>query len=72
MSVVLGLVMFFTTSVFGSPALEELFVDDLRFKSCQISLQVDDDGYEIYVRRDCPSSKCSQRLLGGHINEKTR
>ena len=72
MNVVLGLAMFFATGVVGSPALEELFADDLRFKSCQISLQPDDDGYEIYVRRDCPSSRCSQRLLGGHINVNSR
>ena len=68
MSVVWGLAMFFATSVVGSPVLEELFTDNLRFKSCQISLRTDDDGYEIHVRRDCPSGRCSQRLLGGHIN----
>lgn len=42
MSVVLVVAMFFATSVAGSPALEELFADDLRFKSCQISLRTDD------------------------------
>ena len=68
MPVVLVVAMFATRVLASNPELENLFADDLRYKSCQISLQTDDDGYDIYVRRDCPSGNCSSRFLGGHIN----
>lgn len=68
MRVALVVVMFASKVLAGNPELENLFADDLRYKSCQISLQATDDGYNIDVRRDCPSEQCSSRFLGGHVS----
>ena len=59
----------FTTSAMANQELVNLLADDLRFKSCQISLKYDGyaKDYEILVDRDCPSGQCSIRLLGGYI-----
>lgn len=68
MRVVLVVAMFATRVLASNTELENLFADDLRYKSCQISLRATDDGYDVDVRRDCPSENCSSRFLGGHVN----
>ena len=67
LSVVVSMVLGGEVSAVDSK-LETLFPDGgLRYKSCRIAWRADDAGYEIVVRRDCPSGDCYPYYLKGEV-----
>ena len=67
---------FFATHVSATTQnqnIDDLFPDEgLRYKSCSINLTPKDDGYEINIKRDCPSGYCYNYQMSGSIAVNTQ